>query len=88
MHILNRTVETRFIVQNTDACEDIRLEAYPIEQGIVILLGKIMSNGQYETLLDIILDRPAAADLAANLKRWSKFRQQQELTVHRTKEVK
>jgi len=70
--ILNRTVETRFVVQNTDACEDIRLEAYPIEQGIVMLMGKIMSNGQYERLLDIILDQRAAADLAANLKRWSK----------------
>ena len=72
MGILNRTVETRFVVQNTDACEDIRLEAYPIEQGIVMLMGKIMSNGQYERLLDIILDQRAAADLAANLKRWSK----------------
>ena len=72
MGILNRTVETRFVVQNTDACEDIRLEAYPIEQGVVILLGKMMSNGQYERLLDIILDQRAAADLAANLKRWSK----------------
>jgi len=70
--ILNRTVETRFVVQNTNACEDIRLEAYPIEQGIVMLMGKIMSNGQYERLLDIILDQRAAADLAANLKRWSK----------------
>jgi len=69
---LNRTVETRFVVQNTNACEDIRLEAYPIEQGIVMLMGKIMSNGQYERLLDIILDQRAAADLAANLKRWSK----------------
>jgi len=69
---LNRTVETRFVVQNTDACEDIRLEAYPIEQGIVMLMGKIMSNGQYERLLDIILDQRAAADLAANLERWSK----------------
>ena len=87
MSPLNRSVETRFIVQNTDACEDIRLEAYPIEQGVVILLGKMMSNGQYERLLDIILDQPAAADLAANLKRWSKFRQQTELTVHR-REVK
>ena len=72
MGILNRTVETRFVVQNTNACEDIRLEAYPIEQGIVMLMGKIMSNGQYERLLDIILDRRAAADLAANLERWSK----------------
>ena len=72
MGILNRTVETRFVVQNTNACEDIRLEAYPIEQGIVMLMGKIMSNGQYERLLDIILDQRAAADLAANLKRWSK----------------
>ena len=72
MHILNRTVETRFVVQNTDACEDIRLEAYPIEQGVAILLGKMMGNGQYEVLLDIILDQPAAADLAANLERWSR----------------
>ena len=72
MSPLNRSVETRFIVQNTDACEDIRLEAYPIEQGVVILLGKMMSNGQYERLLDIILDQPAAADLAANLERWSR----------------
>ena len=72
MGILNRTVETRFVVQNTDACEDIRLEAYPIEQGIVMLMGKIMSNGQYERLLDIILDQRAAADLAANLERWSR----------------
>jgi len=85
--ILNRTVETRFVVQNTDACEDIRLEAYPIEQGIVILLGKLLTNGQYERILDIILDQPAAADLAANLERWSRGWQQQELTVHR-REVK
>ena len=87
MSILNRTVETRFVVQNTDACEDIRLEAYPIEQGIVILLGKLLTNGQYERILDIILDQPAAADLAANLERWSRGWQQQELTVHR-REVK
>ena len=73
MNILNRSVETRFVVvQNTDACEDIRLEAYPIEQGVVILLGKMMGNGQYERLMDIILDQPAAADLAANLERWSR----------------
>ena len=87
MNILNRSVETRFVVQNTDACEDIRLEAYPIEQGIVILLGKLLTNGQYERILDIILDQPAAADLAANLERWSRGWQQQELTVHR-REVK
>ena len=87
MSIKDRSVDTKFIIQASDSRGDIVLEAYPVEAGVVIVLGKMMSNGQYEVLLDIILDQPAAADLAANLKRWSKFRQQTELTVHR-REVK
>ena len=87
MSIKDRPVDTKFIVQASDSRGDIVLEAYPVETGVVIVLGKMMSNGQYEVLLDIIMDHLAAADLAANLKRWSKFRQQTELTVHR-REVK
>jgi len=85
--IKDRSVDTKFIVQASDSQGDIVLEAYPVETGVVIVLGKMMSNGQYERLLDIIMDHQAAADLAANLERWSKFRQQTELTVHR-REVK
>jgi len=85
--IKDRSVDTKFIVQASDSQGDIVLEAYPVETGVVIVLGKMMSNGQYEVLLDIIMDHQAAADLAANLERWSKFRQQTELTVHR-REVK
>jgi len=83
MSIKDRSVDTKFIIQASDSRGDIVLEAYPVETGVVIVLGKMMSNGQYEVLLDIIMDHLAAADLAANLKRWSKFRQQTELTVHR-----
>jgi len=72
MSIKDRSVDTKFIIQTSDSQGDIVLEAYPVETGIVILLGKIMSNGQYERLQDIILDQPAAADLAANLGRWSR----------------
>jgi len=43
-----------------------------VETGIVILLGKMMSNSQYDVLLDIVIDHLAAADLAANLERWSR----------------
>ena len=87
MSIKDRSVDTKFIIQAGESQGDIVLEAYPVEAGIVIVLGKMMSNGQYEVLLDIIMDHQAAADLAANLERWSKFRQQTELTVHR-REVK
>ena len=83
MSIKDRSVDTKFIIQASDSRGDIVLEAYPVETGVVIVLGKMMSNGQYETLLDIIMDHPAAADLAANLERWSRGWQQQELTVHR-----
>ena len=73
MSIKDRSVDTKFIIQASDSRGDIVLEAYPVEAGIVIVLGKMMSNGQYEVLLDIIMDHPAAADLAANLKRWSRL---------------
>jgi len=70
--IKDRSVDTKFVIQASDSRGEIVLEAYPVETGIVIVLGKLMSNGQYETLLDIIMDHLAAADLAANLERWSK----------------
>ena len=73
MSIKDRSVDTKFIIQASDSRGDIVLEAYPVETGIVIVLGKMMNNGQYEVLLDIIMDHLAAADLAANLKRWSRL---------------
>jgi len=70
--IKDRSVDTKFIIQASESQEDIMLEVYPVETGIVILLGKMMSNSQYDVLLDIVIDHLAAADLAANLERWSK----------------
>ncbi|HUX31824.1 MAG TPA: hypothetical protein VMV78_14545 [Thiobacillus sp.] len=67
MSIKDRSVDTKFIIQAGESQGDIVLEAYPVEAGIVIVLGKMMSNGQYETLLDIVIDH-----LAANLERWSR----------------
>jgi len=70
--IKDRSVDTKFIIQASESQEDIMLEVYPVETGIVILLGKMMSNSQYDVLLDIVIDHLAAADLAANLERWSR----------------
>ena len=72
MSIKGRSVDAKFIIQASESQEDIMLEVYPVETGIVILLGKMMSNSQYDVLLDIVIDHLAAADLAANLERWSK----------------
>ena len=72
MSIKGRSVDAKFIIQASESQEDIMLEVYPVETGIVILLGKMMSNSQYDVLLDIVIDHLAAADLAANLERWSR----------------
>jgi len=66
-------VNTKLVITESDGgATDIVLEAYPVKTGIAVTLGTMMSNGQYNKLTGILMSFSAAADLAANLERWSK----------------
>jgi len=64
-------VNTKLVITESDVgAEDVVLEAYPVKKGIAVTLATMMSNGQYNKLIGILMSFSAAADLAANLERW------------------